>query len=54
MAWRRRGDKPLSEPMMVSLLTHICVTWPQFILNKGHANEILAVLKQLQVNNSLQ
>ena len=26
MAWRRLGDKPLSEPMMVSLLTHICVT----------------------------
>ena len=26
MAWRRSGDKPLSEPMMVSLPTHICVT----------------------------
>ena len=26
MAWRRPGDKPLSEPMMVSLTTHICVT----------------------------
>ena len=26
MAWRRSGDKPLSEPMMASLLTHICVT----------------------------
>ena len=25
MAWRRQGDKPLSEPMMASLLTHICV-----------------------------
>ena len=25
MVWRRSGDKPLSEPMMVSLLTHICV-----------------------------
>ena len=23
MAWRRSGDKPLSEPVMVSLLTHI-------------------------------
>ena len=23
MAWRRPGDKPLSKPMMVSLLTHI-------------------------------
>ena len=29
MAWPRSGDKPLSEPMMVSLLTHICVTRPQ-------------------------
>ena len=26
MAWRRPGDKPLSEPMMVNLPTHICVT----------------------------
>ena len=23
MAWRRVGDKPLSEPMMFSLLTHV-------------------------------
>ena len=23
MAWRRPGDKPLSEPMMFNLLTHI-------------------------------
>ena len=39
MAWRRPGDKPLSELMMVSLLTHIyiCiyiymrVTWHQWV-----------------------
>ena len=31
MAWRRPGDKPLSEPMMVSLLTYICVTRPQWV-----------------------
>ena len=30
MAWRRSGDKPLSEPIMVSLLTHICVTQLQW------------------------
>ena len=24
MAWRQPDDKPLSEPMMVSLQTHIC------------------------------
>ena len=29
MAWRRPGDKPLSDPMIVNLLTHICVTRPQ-------------------------
>ena len=31
MAWRRLGDKPLSEPMMVSLLTLIYVTQPQWV-----------------------
>ena len=31
IAWRHPGDKPLSEPMMVSLLTHICVTRPQWV-----------------------
>ena len=31
MAWRRPGDKPLSEPRMESLLTHICVTRPQWV-----------------------
>ena len=29
MAWRRPGDKPLSETMMVILPTHICVTRSQ-------------------------
>ena len=28
MAWRRPGDHPLSEPVMVSLLTHMCITRP--------------------------
>ena len=32
MAWRLPGDKPLSEPMMICLLTHICVTRPQWWL----------------------
>ena len=31
MAWRRPGDKPLSEPMMVSPLTHICVYRLQWV-----------------------
>ena len=31
MAWRRPGDKSLSEAMMVRLLTHICVARPQWV-----------------------
>ena len=31
MAWRCPGDKPLSEPLMVNLPTHICVTRPQWV-----------------------
>ena len=31
MAWRHSGNKPLLEPMMVSLLTHICITRPQWV-----------------------
>ena len=36
MAWRRPGDKPLFEPMMVSSPTHICVTRPQWVNDKLH------------------
>ena len=32
MAWRRPGDKPLSELMIVSLLTQICVIRPQWAI----------------------
>ena len=31
MAWRRPGNKPLLEPMVVSLLKHICITRPQWV-----------------------
>ena len=31
MAWCRPGAKPLSEPMLISLPTHICVTRPQWV-----------------------
>ena len=33
VAWRRPGDKPLSEPVMVSLLTQIYVTRHQWVKN---------------------
>ena len=31
MAWCWPGNKPLSKPVMVSLLKHICVTRPQWV-----------------------
>ena len=31
LIWRRPGDNRFSEPMMISLLTHICVTQPQWV-----------------------
>ena len=31
MAWPRPGDEPLSEPVMVNLPTHKCVTPPQWV-----------------------
>ena len=31
MVWHRPGYKPLSETVMVILLTHICGTWPQWV-----------------------
>ena len=30
MAWRRPGYKPISEPLMVRLSSHICITQPQW------------------------
>ena len=38
MAWRRPGYKPLSEAMMVNLLTHICVTRPQWVDEMDRCN----------------
>ena len=29
MAWYRPDNQLLSEPMIVTLQAHICVTWPQ-------------------------
>ena len=31
IVWRHPGDKPSSQPVMVSLLTHICVTRPRWV-----------------------
>ena len=31
MAWCWPGDKQLSEPVVVNLLTHMCITWPEWV-----------------------
>ena len=51
--WRRPGDKPLSEPMMVSLLTHICVTRPPWvkptaIFPRGHSYKSACTAKPVK------
>ena len=33
MAWRGPGNKPLSEPMLVFVPAHICVTRPQYSMS---------------------
>ena len=47
MAWRRPGDKPLSEPMMFGLLTLICVTRPLGIERQRHLCPLLLGAKPL-------
>ena len=44
MAWRQPEDKPLSEPMMVSLLTRICVTRAQWVKNDVYKHSMFALL----------
>ena len=44
MAWRHPGDKPLSEPMEVRLLMHICVTQPQWVKYVKNWNLISLVI----------
>ena len=41
MAWHQPGDKPLSGPMMVNLLMHLCVTQPQWV-NQWKSNPRIA------------
>ena len=44
MAWCQPGDKPLSEPMMIRLLMHICVTQPQWF-NTLHWDVMVAIFQ---------
>ena len=43
MAWCRPGNKPLSEPMVVNLPTHICVARPQWVKELVIWESVLAV-----------
>ena len=45
MVWHRPGDKPLSKAMMVSLLTHICVTRPQWVIPRHKISQGQSVAK---------
>ena len=55
MAWRRPGDKPLSEPMMVKLPTHICVTRPQWVKRcRGEFQRNRAACTKQRLPNSSQ
>ena len=49
MAWRRPGDKLFSEAMMTSLLTHICVTRPQWVKQKLMKILVVAVDPQFDL-----
>ena len=48
MAWCLPGDKLLSEPMTISLLTHICVTRPQKVKTKKIDHAVSMVTEQDQ------
>ena len=52
MAWRRPGDKPLSEPMTVRLPTHICVTRPQWV--KKEISNLVETRNSIWATNSLR
>ena len=53
MAWRRPGVKPLSDPMLVRSLTHICVTRPQWVIN-DFITSSQPGLKNLFTNNPVR
>ena len=40
MVWRRPGDIPLFEPIMVSLLLYLCVTRPQWVKKDMRLNSM--------------
>ena len=53
MTGRRFDDKPLSQTMMVSLLTHICVTRPQWVVAALGSSVFARLHLERQSRNSL-
>ena len=53
MAWCRPGDKPLSEPMLVRSLTHICVTRPQWVNICGEKRTVAVNYFHVQIYSCL-
>ena len=47
MAWHCPGIKPISEPMMVGLMTHVCVTRPQWVKTESKQLWITQILQLL-------
>ena len=43
MAWRRPGDKPLSEPMLLILLMDICVTRHQWVNSRRPGDAYICI-----------
>ena len=54
MAWHRSGDEPLSEPMMVSLLMHICVTGSQWVKIIKYCLPIYVTAPQVRILSIIQ
>ena len=54
MTWRREGDKSLSEPMIVCLLMHECITLPQWVKSNTVDQEVQhhIIIKPQWVNSS--
>ena len=51
MAWHQAGDKPSSEPMMVTLLMQICITLPQWVETHWGTNKMACILQMTCSNN---
>ena len=55
LAWHRTCAKPMSEPMMVSLLTHICAIRSQWVKHDNRTNtwKILFLVNPVAINLDL-